>query len=106
MNGTGYKKNPVPLMEQVRTERARRAFERFTGSRAQYVDEVDDVSNVAWKMGNVEFIGYSTVRDGVKERYVHDFKKRRPTLAASHDGKSAHILGGGFEITERGFEDR
>jgi len=58
-------------------------------------------------VGDLDGVLYTTVRDGKTEHYQHDFKKgSRPLLAASSDGKSLHILGGEYEFTERGIEDR
>jgi hypothetical protein len=55
----------------------------------------------------LDFVGYTTVRDGKRERYIHRFRKKsRPLLAASSDGTSLQILGGEFEFTEAGIEDR
>ena len=58
-------------------------------------------------VGELDGVLYTTVRDGNKEHYQHDFKKgSRPLLVSSHDGDSLHILGGDYEFTERGIEDR
>lgn len=58
-------------------------------------------------IGELDFVGYSTVRDGEAEKYIHRFKKRsRPLLAASADGKTLGIVGGQFQMTEAGIEDR
>lgn len=59
-----------------------------------------------WKMGRLDGVLYTTVRDGKKERYIHEFSARAaPILAASADGDELRILGGHFEVTERGIED-
>jgi hypothetical protein len=58
-------------------------------------------------VGELDGVLYTTVRDGVTEKYIHKFRKKsRPLLATSHDGKSLHILGGEYEFTERGIEDK
>lgn len=58
-------------------------------------------------VGELDGVLYTTVRDGQTEKYIHKFRKKsRPLLAASHDGKSLHILGGEYEFTERGIEDK
>lgn len=63
------------------------------------------VPHVALAVGDLDFVGYTTVRDGRVEKYIHRFpKKRRPLLATSHDGASLEILGGDFQFTEAGIE--
>jgi hypothetical protein len=58
-------------------------------------------------IGELDGILYTTVRDGKTEKYQHDFKKSsRPHLISSSDGESLHILGGEYEFTERGIEDK
>lgn len=58
-------------------------------------------------LGKLENIGYSTVRDGVAEKYIHRFKaSSRPLLKASTDGKQLSLLGGAYDFTDRGIVDR
>lgn len=58
-------------------------------------------------IGEMDGVLYSTVRDGVAERYIHRFRKSsRPLLAASSDGTQLEIVGGRFQMTEAGIEDR
>lgn len=58
-------------------------------------------------IGDLDGVLYSATRDGKRERYIHRFRKRsRPLLAASSDGTQLRILGGEFEFTEAGIEDR
>ena len=58
-------------------------------------------------VGTLDGVLYTTVRDGATESYVHKFRRKsRPTLAAGSDGKSLHVIGGKFEFTDRGIEDR
>lgn len=55
---------------------------------------------------NINFIGYTTKRDGVIEKYLHDFKpKARPQLKIL-TRQYILSLGGAFDFTERGFVDR
>jgi hypothetical protein len=50
---------------------------------------------------------YRTTRDGVTEKYEHTFRsKSRPALVSSSDGKQLYLLGGAYNITDRGIEDR
>ena len=58
-------------------------------------------------IGELDGVLYTTVRDGETEKYIHEFKKKsRPLLVSSHDGDSLHIIGGEYEFTEKGIEDR
>lgn len=58
-------------------------------------------------IGELDGVLYNTVRDGVPEKYVHRFRKSsRPLLAASADGTQLEIVGGRFQMTEAGIEDR
>lgn len=58
-------------------------------------------------IGELDGVLYSTVRDGVDEKYIHKFRRKsRPLLASSSDGKTLHIVGGQYEFTEAGIEDR
>lgn len=57
-------------------------------------------------IGELDGVLYTTVRDGKREKYIHRFRKNsRPLLVSAHDGKSLHILGGEYEMTERGIVD-
>lgn len=57
-------------------------------------------------IGDVTGILYETVRDGNRENYIHEFKKKsRPLLVASHDGNQLAMLGGAYQFTDRGIED-
>jgi hypothetical protein len=58
-------------------------------------------------IGELDGVLYSAVRDGRLERYIHRFRQRsRPLLTASADGKQLDIVGGRFQFTEAGIEDR
>ncbi len=58
-------------------------------------------------IGELDGVLYSTVRDGKKEKYIHEFKRKsRPLLIASSDGDSLHIVGGQYEFTNAGIEDK
>jgi hypothetical protein len=81
--------------------------ERFTGQRTHVAGTVNipPIPKVVALIGPVDFIGYTAVRDGRSEKYIHDFAhKDRPQLAVGPDG-SIWVLGGGFEFTERGIVD-
>lgn len=58
-------------------------------------------------VGELDGVLYTTVRDGNVEKYIHRFKKKsRPLLTARADGKQLGIVGGQFQMTEAGIEDR
>jgi hypothetical protein len=79
------------------------AYEAFHGEEATIVTEIDDFPQVFAKVGDAVGIVYEVIEDGALVRYQHDFDAR-PTLAISSDGKTAVILRGGWQFTDRGFE--
>ncbi|NCA24613.1 MAG: hypothetical protein EBS91_08475, partial [Betaproteobacteria bacterium] len=57
-------------------------------------------------IGEVDGILYSTVRDGVLEKYIHKFRKRdKPLFVVAPDGKALYLVGGNYTFTERGIVD-
>ena len=102
-------KNPVPPSKHVQRREAADLYKRFTGH-----DALDEVTidkpvlpDVMLVVGDIDGIMYTTVRDGVEEKYVHQFKKKcRPLFCVSHDGKVLYMLGGSYDFTERGIVDR
>jgi len=105
---TGRRKNnPVgPTQKQV--DNAHNLFRDFRGDHPEELKKVQLRNpKVGLVVGELDGVLYTTTRDGKKEKYIHEFKdKSRPTLIASHDGKSLHVLGGEYEFTEAGIEDR
>lgn len=58
-------------------------------------------------VGTLDGVLYTAVRDNRREKYIHRFRKRsRPLLTASADGTQLDIVGGRFQFTEAGIEDR
>jgi hypothetical protein len=62
-------------------------------------------------IGELRVIEYVTKREGINgdrlTRWEHTFRKNsRPLLAVTKDGKQLHIVGGRYEFTEAGIEDR
>lgn len=82
-------------------------YEEFTGHDADHYQKIPvEWPEVALQVGECDGILYSTVRDGVPEKYIHKFKKSaRPLLVASHDGQSLGLISGNFTFTERGIVD-
>lgn len=92
-------------------------FRRFSGHDGQIVARLNaartrgvltpKAKTVLIVVGTLDFVGYTTKRDGRIESYIHRFAKRaRPLLATSHDGHDLYILGGEYRFTERGIVDR
>lgn len=105
----GHGKNPVPPSKRVQLRNASRLYSDFTGHEAEVVETVDKpvLPDVMLIVGDIDFIGYTTVRDGVTEKYIHKFtKKCRPLFTVSHDGKQLFMLGGSYDFTERGIVDK
>lgn len=81
--------------------------ERFTGQRTHVAGTVNvpPMPKVVAIIGPCDFIGYTTVRDGRSEKYIHEFARAdRPQLAIAPDG-SILLLGGNYDFTERGIVD-
>jgi hypothetical protein len=93
---------------------AAQKLEDFTGRPATHVERVRprSVEKTGWVLGEMDLIGYRAARKGIeggkKVRYSHKFrvKDSRPLLATSTDGKQLHVVGGRYEVTEAGIEDR
>ena len=112
----GIRPNPVPpssragASSRVRGEvqRAADLYERFSGHDAEAIGKVTipAMPRVGVAVGEVDGILYSTVRDGVFEKYIHKFhKKDRPLFVVSPDGKQLMLIGGNYTFTERGIVD-
>jgi hypothetical protein len=99
-----------PLSRDAAIRRAASLYERFTGHKVEPdecgVVNVPDQPKVGVLIGDLDFVGYTTVRDGVREKYIHKFAaKDRPSLVVAPDGKSIHVVGGRYTFTERGIVD-
>lgn len=100
--------NPRAPRESAQLDEAARKFADFTGHTPTRVTRhTKRPTRVAWELGPLDFVGYTAVRDGKREAYIHKFKRRaKPVLAASANGKQLEIVGGRYEVTEAGIEDR
>jgi hypothetical protein len=88
---------------------ARKLYEKFTGDEASAVGsvEVSDTPKVGVLIGQIDGVLYTTVREGVTEKYIHKFKKSaRPMFVVSPDGKQLFMVGGRYDFTERGIVDK
>jgi hypothetical protein len=112
----GRATNPVPPSSRssLRDRDARIAaagdlYKRFSGHEPSDTIEVDKpvMPDVMLAVGDIDGVLYTTVRDGVTEKYIHKFKKSsRPLFCVSHDGKQLFMLGGSYDFTERGIVDK
>jgi len=88
---------------------AARLYSDFTGHEDISIKKVKIpvLPGTMLQIGEIDGILYSTVRDGVPEKYIHEFKKKsRPLFCVSPDGKNIYIVGGRYDFTERGIVDR
>lgn len=90
-------------------QRAALLAERFTGHDAEILAdiEVDPLPDAVAVIGECDAVCYTTVRDGRRESYIHEFRSRdKPLLAVSPDGRRLLLIGGRYLFTERGIVDR
>jgi len=88
--------------------RAKALFENFTGHEPQnpLKIRVPDLPKVVAVIGEMDGVLYTTVRDGVEESYIHEFKsKDKPLLCVSPDGRQILVIGGAYVFTDRGIVD-
>lgn len=98
--------------ESVAVEEAAKKLEEFSGHPAKSVikAQISD-QKTGLVIGKLRAIEYETRREGINKdrltRWLHKFReKSRPLLAVTKDGKQLHIVGGRYEFTEAGIEDR
>jgi hypothetical protein len=98
----------VPKSQQAQVDAAAERFEAFSGHAASELQRVHvPDKKVFLVVGELLAVAYGTVRAGQYDEWHHEFRKRsRPLLAVSHDGRSLSIVGGRFEFTDAGIEDR
>lgn len=83
-------------------------YEQFTGHEGEVITAIDKPKypDAVAVIGLVDGIMYSTVRDGIAEKYIHEFSgKSRPLFAVSPDGKCLLLIGGSYNFTDRGIVD-
>jgi len=93
---------------RVALEQEAELLEEFSGHKPSEVLRVSErQGNTGLVVGPLDFVGYTTVRDGVTEKYIHKFKRNsKPVLAVTAKGKQLKIVGGAYQFTEAGIEDR
>jgi len=99
--------NPAGTMGNKELGAAMRLFQNFTGHSAESIEShlLPEISH-AWALGPIEKISYIARRDGETAIYEHEFKESsRPLLVASIDGDQLVIVGGQYQVTERGIVD-
>lgn len=99
-------------VEPVNTTRAAldKAVKRFSGFTGMEPGAVESVPvsgpGVAFLVGTLDAVEYTTVRDGKRESYRHDFRKAaRPLLAIGNDGRQLLVLSGAYRFTDEGITD-
>lgn len=105
----GTKSNPAKRSQRAELDAAAKKLEDFSGHPVAHLESAYSRSSQSTGLiiGELDLIGYRAKRDGKVERYGHPFKKNsRPLLAVTSDGKQLHIVGGQYEFTEAGIEDR
>jgi hypothetical protein len=83
-------------------------YERFTGHTAseKFSVKVPAYPSAAAVIGTCDGILYTTVRDGVTEKYIHKFRQKdKPLLCVSPDGSQILLIGGAYRFTELGIVD-
>lgn len=80
-------------------------FSAFTGHAATHVTKFKKPPmKAAFALGNLLAVEYRATRDGVSDRYRHEFRKSSQPLLVS-DGSQLEVVGGRFQVTDRGIED-
>ncbi len=90
-------------------KRGAKLYEDFSGHEAEIVGKTKKprMPDVLVAVGIIDFIGYTTVRDGRKEKYMHKFKRSSaPRFCVSPDGRQIFLIDGHYDFTERGIVDR
>lgn len=82
-------------------------YEGFSGHKARFVDKVPlPTHKVGIVVGKCDGVLYTTIRDGKRERYIHEFRSRaRPLLISSSDGRQLYLIGGSYRFTHSGIVD-
>lgn len=95
--------------KDAQIRRAANLYERFSGHEALECGriKVKALPKVGVAIGKVDGILYTTVRDGVLEKYIHKFHKGdEPLFVVAPDGKALFMIGGRYDFTERGIVDK
>lgn len=88
--------------------KAANLYERFTGHDAEKLMtvKVPQIPSAVAVIGECDGVLYTTVRDGVKEKYIHEFASGdKPLLCVAPDGHPLLLIGGGYRFTSLGVVD-
>lgn len=91
-------------------QKAKKLFYDFSGH--ELGNDAFEVSmprpSILIPVGQLDGVLYTTIRDGKKESYIHEFKKpnSQPLLATDADGEQLYILEGNYKFTEKGIVDQ
>jgi len=104
---TGKRAPKIPANKYRKIKKAIQLFKRFRGNEPEFIDQYDvEKVDVAMLIGQCDGVMYTTVRDGKKESYIHEFTgKSKPMLAASWNGEQIVFIGGNYSFTEEGIKD-
>ena len=111
-NGCGGDENiwPAPLIEDIREALDSGAalyqqFNRFPPRKTERVEHLRLMPPVAVDLGELVGIIYRADKwqPGKPRTYVH-FMENRPRLVCDVDGNRLYIVGGSYQVTERGIE--
>lgn len=105
------RRNPSPrgaIEQDSELRQASRLLKDFSGHSPTEILRIDErPMRKGLVIGELDGVLYTTVRDGKVEKYIHRFRKpSRPLLTARADGTQLGIVGGRFQMTEAGIEDR
>jgi hypothetical protein len=113
MNGkvppSSRSKYRAPLSRNSEIAKAARLYEKFSGHEAEIDGSVNvpAIPKVAVLIGSLDFVGYTTIRDGRTEKYIHKFAASdKPALCVAPDGSRILVVGGRYKFTERGIVDK
>lgn len=88
-------------------KKATSLYSEFTGHEVDQIIEVD-VKPITHglRIGRLDGVIYTTVRDGKTESYIHEFKKKSaPTLISNHSGNQLGLVGGDYTFKDSGIND-
>jgi hypothetical protein len=96
------KTNPT-VSTAKKIAQANELYESYSGGKKAKIFKLDN--EVAFQIGTLDGVLYTPEDD---QQYIHKFEKKRsrPLLLVSSDGKNLIIVGGRYQFTSHGIEDR
>jgi hypothetical protein len=108
-----FVKNPSGFSRAVENytaelDRADDKLHSFTGSYAGKVTKVNARQiKTGFVIGPALGVAYRATRDGETKNYFHEFRKKsQPHLISDSDGTQLGFVGGRYQFTDRGIEDK